>query len=71
MRVSAFSQQEQVKIVSAEVRAIFSAGSGHVAGCMVTEGKVVKGSGIRVVRNGKTVYVGILNSLRRVKEILK
>ncbi|XP_057465456.1 translation initiation factor IF-2, chloroplastic-like [Actinidia eriantha] len=63
--------EEQVKIGSAEVRAIFSAGSGRVAGCMVTEGKVVKGSGIRVVRNGKTVYVGILNSLRRVKEMVK
>ncbi|GMP53283.1 hypothetical protein CsSME_00018785 [Camellia sinensis var. sinensis] len=63
--------EEQVKIGVAEVRAIFSSGSGRVAGCMVSEGKVVKDSGIRVLRNGKTVYVGILNSLRRVKEMVK
>ncbi|XP_028118075.1 translation initiation factor IF-2, chloroplastic-like isoform X2 [Camellia sinensis] len=63
--------EEQVKIGAAEVRAIFSSGSGRVAGCMVSEGKVVKDCGIRVLRNGKTVYVGILNSLRRVKEMVK
>ncbi|KAI8552292.1 hypothetical protein RHMOL_Rhmol06G0255200 [Rhododendron molle] len=63
--------EEQVTIGAAEVRAIFTSGSGRVAGCMVTEGKVVKDSGIRVLRNGKTVYVGVLNSLRRVKEMAK
>lgn len=63
--------EEQETIGSAEVRAVFSSGSGRVAGCMVTEGKLVKGCGIRVVRKGKTAYVGILDSLRRVKEIVK
>jgi translation initiation factor IF-2 len=38
---------------------------------MVTEGKVTKGCGIRVVRKGKVVHVGILDSLKRVKEIVK
>lgn len=42
-----------------------------MAGCMVTEGKVVKECGIRVVRNGKTVHVGKIDSLRRVKEEVK
>ncbi|KAL2943544.1 Translation initiation factor IF-2 chloroplastic [Bienertia sinuspersici] len=60
--------EEQVTIGSAEVRATFSSGSGRVAGCMVTEGKITKGCGIRVVRKGKTVHVGVLDSLRRVKE---
>lgn len=32
---------------------------------------MVKGCGIRVIRNGKTVYVGVLDSLRRVKEVVK
>ncbi|GLU14651.1 hypothetical protein SLE2022_312100 [Rubroshorea leprosula] len=63
--------EEQVAIGSAEVRAVFSSGSGHVAGCMVTEGKVVKGCGIRIVRNDKVIHVGVLDSLRRVKEIVK
>ncbi|XP_044502206.1 translation initiation factor IF-2, chloroplastic-like [Mangifera indica] len=65
------SVEDRVFIGSAEVRAIFNSGSGRVAGCMITEGKVTKGCGIRVNRNGKTVYVGVLNSLRRVKEIVK
>lgn len=63
--------EEQVPIGSAEVRAVFSNGSGYAAGCMVTEGKVVKGCGVRVVRNGKNVHTGTLDSLRRVKEVVK
>ncbi|KAK9153308.1 hypothetical protein Sjap_000788 [Stephania japonica] len=63
--------EEQVPIGSAEVRATFSSGSGRVGGCMVTEGKVVKGCGVRIVRNRKTVYVGTLGSLKRVKEMVK
>jgi len=58
-------------IGSAVVRAVFSSGSGRVAGCMVTEGKVLKDCGIRVKRKGKVVHVGIIDSLRRVKEIVK
>ncbi|XP_009601340.1 translation initiation factor IF-2, chloroplastic [Nicotiana tomentosiformis] len=65
------SVEEQVPIGSAEVRAVFSSGSGRVAGCMVTEGKVVEDCGIRVVRKGKEVHVGVLESLRRVKEAVK
>ncbi|MED6184412.1 Translation initiation factor IF-2, chloroplastic [Stylosanthes scabra] len=63
--------EEQIKIGSAEVRATFSSGSGRVAGCMVNEGKVEKGCGIRVIRKGKEVHVGTVDSLRRVKEIVK
>lgn len=63
--------EEQLPIGTAEVRATFSSGSGRVAGCMVTEGKVVKGCGLRVVRKGKTVHTGILDSLRRVKETVE
>ncbi|KAK7272671.1 hypothetical protein RJT34_29415 [Clitoria ternatea] len=63
--------EEQVTIGSAVVRATFSSGSGRVAGCMVSEGKILQGCGIRVKRKGKVIYVGILDSLRRVKEIVK
>ncbi|XP_075481395.1 LOW QUALITY PROTEIN: translation initiation factor IF-2, chloroplastic-like [Primulina tabacum] len=63
--------EEQVPMGSAEIRAVFSSGSGRVAGCMVTEGKLVKDCGIRVLRKGKEVHVGVLGSLRRVKEIVK
>lgn len=64
-------KQEQLPIGSAEVRAVFSSGSSRVAGCMVTEGKVVKDCGIRVLRKGKEVHVGVLGSLKRVKEMVK
>ncbi|XP_051135085.1 translation initiation factor IF-2, chloroplastic [Andrographis paniculata] len=60
--------EDQVQIGLAEVRAVFSSGSGRVAGCMVTEGKIVKDCGIRVIRKGKKVHVGELSSLKRVKE---
>ncbi|XP_040988878.1 translation initiation factor IF-2, chloroplastic [Juglans microcarpa x Juglans regia] len=63
--------EDQLTIGSAEVRAIFSSGSSRVAGCMVIDGKVVKGCGIRVIRKGKVVYTGVLDSLRRVKEVVK
>lgn len=63
--------EDQVPIGLVEVRAVFSSGSGRIAGCMVTEGKVVKDCGIRVLRKGRTVYVGVLNSLRRIKEAVK
>ncbi|XP_073298039.1 translation initiation factor IF-2, chloroplastic-like [Primulina huaijiensis] len=63
--------EEQVPIGSAEIRQVFSSGSGRVAGCMVAEGKLVKDCGIRVRRKGKEVHVGVLGSLRRVKEIVK
>lgn len=55
----------------AEVRAVFSSGSGRVAGCMVTEGKVVKDCGVRILRKGKEIHVGVLGSLKRVKEMVK
>ena len=37
----------------------------------MTEGKVVKDCGIRVLRKGKEVHVGVLGSLKRVKEMVK
>ncbi|KAJ0500414.1 putative translation protein, beta-barrel domain superfamily [Helianthus annuus] len=63
--------KDQVPIGSVDVRAVFSSGSGRIAGCMVTDGKVTKDCGVRVLRKGKTVFVGVLDSLRRIKEDVK
>ncbi|PWZ19284.1 Translation initiation factor IF-2, chloroplastic [Zea mays] len=63
--------EEEVPIGSAKVRAVFSSGSGKVAGCMITTGEVVQDCNVRVLRKGKEVYVGSLDSLRRVKETVK
>ncbi|XP_042403673.1 translation initiation factor IF-2, chloroplastic-like [Zingiber officinale] len=65
------SVEEQIQIGTGEVRATFSSGSGRVAGCMITEGKVVKECGARVIRNGKIIHSGTVDSLRRVKEDVK
>lgn len=63
--------QERVPLGQAEVRAVFGTGSNRVAGCMVTEGKLVKNCHVAVSRGGKEVHTGKLSSLRRVKELAK
>jgi translation initiation factor IF-2 len=55
----------------AEVRAVFSVGKNTVAGCYVQSGKVVRNRFIRVLRKGKEIYNGNLDSLRRVKDDVK
>ena len=55
----------------AQVRAVFPVGKGAVAGCYVQSGKVVRNRFIRVIRDGKVIYDGNLDSLRRVKEDVK
>ncbi|MEG1671116.1 MAG: translation initiation factor IF-2 [Mucinivorans sp.] len=44
---------------------------GTVAGCIVREGKIVRGAKIRVIRDGIVIYTGKLNSLKRFKEEVK
>ncbi|HET9579430.1 MAG TPA: translation initiation factor IF-2 [Usitatibacter sp.] len=52
-----------------EVRNVFKISKvGTVAGCMVTEGLVRRGSSVRVVRGGVVVHTGELDSLKRFKE---
>jgi translation initiation factor IF-2 len=41
---------------------------GMVAGSMVVEGKILRGSKAHVVRDGKTVYEGDIASLKRMKD---
>ena len=44
---------------------------GTIAGCMVTSGKILKNSGIRVIREGVVIYSGDLISLKRFKDDVK
>jgi translation initiation factor IF-2 len=39
-----------------------------IAGCRVTDGKITRGSQVRVVRGGKPVWTGGVESLRRGKD---
>ena len=53
----------------AEVRDIFSLSRREkVAGVYVTEGRMVRGASIRVLRGGQVVHESIVSSLRRFKE---
>ena len=54
---------------SAEVRQIFRASRvGTIAGSHVTEGKITRGSKVRLVRDGTVVYDGEIGSLRRFND---
>ncbi|RIH82302.1 Translation initiation factor IF-2 [Meiothermus luteus] len=53
---------------TAEVRAIFKLSRGTVAGCMVTTGRITRNADIRVLRKGKEVWRGKIESLRRLKD---
>ncbi len=44
---------------------------GTVAGCIVTEGKIERANPVRVVRDGKVVHTGKLESLKRFKDDVK
>ena len=53
----------------AEVREVFSVSKiGQVAGCMVVEGNLLRGTRVRVVRDHAVVHEGRLGTLRRFKD---
>jgi translation initiation factor IF-2 len=65
------AEPEQVETVEgrAEVRQIFKVGkSSVIAGCYVTDGRIVRGGGARVWRGGKVVATDKVDSLRRFKD---
>jgi translation initiation factor IF-2 len=53
----------------AEVKQTFKASRvGTIAGCLVTDGKVSRTAGVRLVRDGTIVWTGKVRSLRRFKD---
>jgi translation initiation factor IF-2 len=53
----------------AEVRKVFDiTKTGKVAGCMITEGLVKRGAGVRVLRDGVVIHNGELSQLKRFKD---
>lgn len=52
----------------AEVRDTFKSPKGMVAGCVVVDGKLVRGGLVRVIRKGVVVHEGELTSLKRFKD---
>lgn len=57
---------------TAEIREIFKISKvGSIAGCMVTDGKILRTSKIRVIRDGVVVHTGELVALKRFKDDVK
>ncbi|MCB0446041.1 MAG: translation initiation factor IF-2, partial [Gelidibacter sp.] len=57
---------------TAEIREIFKVSKiGTIAGCMVTNGKIFRNSGIRLIRDGVVIFTGELASLKRFKDDAK
>ena len=52
----------------AEVRNTFKAPKGMVAGCVVVDGKLIRGGLVRVIRDGVVIHEGELTSLKRFKD---
>ncbi|WP_027421461.1 translation initiation factor IF-2 [Crocinitomix catalasitica] len=56
----------------AEIRETFRISKvGTIAGCFVTEGKIMRNSDVRVIRDGIVIYTGGLGSLKRFKDDVK
>ena len=55
----------------ADVRDTFNIPGGMVAGCMVVDGKLVRGGHVRVIRDGVVLFEGDLDSLKRFKDDVK
>jgi len=59
-------------IGNAEVRETFQAPKvGTIAGCSVTDGKIIRNASVHVLRDGVVVYTGKIESLRRFKDDAK
>ncbi|NRA92369.1 MAG: translation initiation factor IF-2 [Psychroserpens sp.] len=57
---------------TAEIRETFKISKiGTIAGCMVTNGKIYRNSGIRLIRDGVVIHTGELTSLKRFKDDVK
>jgi len=62
----------EVVLGHAEVRQTYKVSSvGTVAGCYVTDGKIVRACSIRLVRDGIVIHEGSLASLQRFKDAAK
>jgi len=68
--LSPIHREEQLG--QAEVREVFNVPKlGQVAGCMVTDGAIHRGAGVRVIREGVVIFEGEISTLKRFKDDVK
>jgi translation initiation factor IF-2 len=62
-------EMEEKVVGMAEVRQTFKVSKvGTIAGCYVTEGKVVRDGQVRLIRDGIVIHEGKLDTLKRFKD---
>ena len=65
-------ETKEVELGTAEVRQVFTIGKNtRIAGCYVTEGKIIRGKNAVIIRNNVEVYTGIIDQLKRFKDDVK
>ena len=65
-------ETKEVELGTAEVRQIFTIGKNtRIAGCYVTEGKIIRGKNAVIIRDGQEVYTGVIDQLKRFKDDVK
>ena len=63
---------KEVELGKAEVRQVFTIGkTTKIAGCYVTEGKIVRSKAARLLRDGKEIFKGAIDQLKRFKDDVK
>ncbi len=63
---------EEKILGNAQIREVFKITKvGAVAGCMVTDGKILRNAKVRLIRDGVVVYSSTLSSLKRFKDDVK
>lgn len=62
-------EERETRLGYAEVREVFTISKvGKVAGCIVTEGVIKRGSHVRIARDDVIIYTGTLKQLKRFKD---
>lgn len=62
-------ERRETFLGNAEILDIFNVSKiGKVAGCLITEGKVERGAGVRLIREDVVIHEGELSTLKRFKD---
>ena len=62
-------ERRETMLGNAEILEVFNITKvGKVAGCTVTDGKVERGSGVRLIRDSVVIHEGKLKTLKRFKD---
>ncbi|WP_019220685.1 translation initiation factor IF-2 [Bartonella senegalensis] len=62
-------EQRETFLGNAEILEVFNITKiGKVAGCLVTEGKIERGAGVRLIRDNIVIHEGKLKTLKRFKD---